>query len=188
MKNILIFFAVLLAACVLSAAEPVDLSKIDHFCPKGRVQDKDYNRHLPVIGALLEQGTNCIPLLIGMLTNQVEIDHQLVDYWPLITVGDTALVILTDLTTDSSWRKSTIPGASWDEILGSKADTNIVIPVYWQLRDFKDKHGSKEIQRRWQKIWQEHQGQIYWDAMDRCFKLRTRKSASNHGVQQTRTA
>ena len=184
MKKSTLSFALLLAACVLSAGEPVDLSKIDHFCPKGRVQDKDYNRHLPVIDALLEQGTNCIPLLIGMLTNQVEIDHQIVDYWPLITLGDAAFIILTDLTTDSSWKKSTIPGASWDEILGSKADTNILIPVYCQLQDFKDEHGSKEIQRRWQKIWQEHQEQIYWDAMDRCFKLRNRKSAANHAVHR----
>src|SRR6266481_1805075 len=54
-KSILIFFAALLPACALSAGEPFDLSKIDHFCPKGRVQDEDYNRHLPLIDALIEK-------------------------------------------------------------------------------------------------------------------------------------
>jgi hypothetical protein len=179
-KSILVFFAAVLAACVLSAGERVELSKIEHFCPKGRVQDREYNPHLPVIDTLIEKGTNAIPLLIEMLSDDTPIDHQIIDYWPSHTVGDIAFVILTDLTTDSSWKTSTIPGASWDEVLG-RPDTNyFIIPGYYQLQDFKQKHGSKEIQRRWQKVWLEHQAQIYWDPKERCFKLRSSQKAPNH--------
>ena len=184
-KRILVFFASLLAASAFGDGESIKLAKIDHFCPKGRVQDREYNRHVPPIDALIANGTNCIPLLIEMLSDDTEIDHQLIDYWPPHTVGDIAFVILTDLTTDSSWKKSTITGASWDEVLESKPNTNILNPVYYQLQDFKQKHGSKEIQRRWQKIWQEYQERIFWDTRERCFKLRSGKNESNHAVERT---
>src|SRR5262249_24453106 len=160
-KSILMFLVALVPVYALSAGETLDLSKIAHFCPKGRVQDKDYNPHLPMIDALLEKGTNCIPLLIGTLSDDTTIDHQIIDYWPTHTVGDIGLVILSDLTTDSSSQKSTIPGAAWDELLGKPATNYIILPPYYQLQDLKQKHGSKEIQRRWQKIWLEHQQQIY---------------------------
>src|SRR5512138_2655261 len=65
-KIILVFFASVATAGVLSAGEGADLSKIDHFSPKGRAQDKGYNPHLPVIDALIKKGTNSIPLLVGM--------------------------------------------------------------------------------------------------------------------------
>jgi hypothetical protein len=175
---LLIFFATILAAIARDTNEHIELSKIAHFAPKGRVQDKDYNPQLPIIDTLIEQGTNSIPLLIQMLSDDTKLDHQVIDYWPSHTVGDTALVILTDLTTDSSWRTSTIPGASWDDVLGKPATNNAVIPPYYQLQNFKQKHGSAEIQKRWQKIWLKYQQQIYWDTKQRCFKLRRSQNAS----------
>jgi len=177
--SILVFSACVLAAGILSAGESVELSKIEHFCPKGRVQDKEYNPHLPIIDALIERGTNVVPLLIKLLGDDTKIDHQIIDYWPAHTVGDIALVILTDLTTDPGWTKSTIPGASWDEVLGKPATNYALIPPYYQLQDCKAKHGSNEIQRRWQKIWLEHQEQMYWDAKDRCFRLRSNQNAAD---------
>jgi len=136
-KSIFVFPATILAAFVVSAGDRIELSEIDHFCPKGRARDKEYNPHLPVIDALIEKGTNSIPLLIEMLSDDTRIDHQIIDYWPSHTLGDIAFIILTDLTTDSSWKTSTIPGASWDEVLESKPSTSILIPVYYQLQDFK---------------------------------------------------
>ena len=73
---------------------------------------------------------------------------------------------------DSHWTRQTITGTSWDEILGTEPDPKILLPVFNQLRDFQKKHGSKEIKRRWRKIWLEHQERIYWDAKERCFKLK----------------
>jgi hypothetical protein len=177
---VVLLLSALLPVCVLTAGEPIDLSKIDHFCPKGRVQDRVGNPHLPVVDLLIEKGTNSIPLLIEMLDDDKAIEHQIIDYWSGNSVGDIALVILTDFTTDSSWTASTIDGTSWNELLGSKPNPDILLPVYYQLQDFKLKHGSKEIKRRWQKIWSEHGQQIYWDPKERCFKLRATKKAPTH--------
>jgi hypothetical protein len=154
-----------------ASAQACELSRIEHFSPKGRAQDKSYNPEQPVIDHLLAKGKECLPLLIDTLDNDTEIDHQIIDYWPHNTIGDIAFVILTDLTTDSSWRKSTIPGGSWNEILGSKPNNDILLPAFNQLTDFKQHHGSIEIKRRWQALWSRHQNQIYWDQRDKCFKL-----------------
>jgi hypothetical protein len=173
MKTILLLLG-LLSANLLTAAERVELSAITLFSPKGRVQDKDYNPNQPVIDSLIAQGTNSIPLLINLLDNDTLIDHQVINYWPSQTIGDLAFVILTDLTTGIGWTNTTIPGASWNEMLGSKPDPNILLPAFNQLVDFKKKHGSKELKRRWQKLWAEHHNRIYWDARARCFKLKSR--------------
>lgn len=170
MKRFALFLLVgLFLGPMLNAAEKLDLSAITSFAPKGRVQDKSYNPKQPVIDSLVSKGTNSIPLLIELLDNDTNIDHQVIDYWPRNTVGDIALVILTDFATGADWRASTIPGASWDEIFGPKKD--VVMPAWSQLNDFKEKYGSKEIKRRWQKIWSEYHERIYWDAKDRCLKM-----------------
>jgi len=92
---------------------------------------------------------------------------------------------LTDLTTDSTWTNSTIPGAAWDQVLGSKPNTNYLIPVFYQLREFQRDYGSKEIQRRWMRIWVKYKDRIYWDSRERCFKLRASAGASNNRVHAT---
>lgn len=124
-NSVLVFLGGALVSGVVCAAGSVDLSKIDHLSPKGRVQDKVNNPQLPVIDALIAMGTQSIPLLIEMLGDDTEIDHQVIDYDPLLTVGETAFVILTDLTSDSTWSRSTIPGASRDEILLAPRRTQV---------------------------------------------------------------
>ena len=114
-----------------------------------------------------------------MLDNETLIKHQIICYYPCFSVGDTALYILTNFTTDANWENTTIPGASWDEILESKPDPEIIIPVYHQLNNFKKKYGSKKIKQKWQEIWRKYKTQIYWDSKDKCFKLKNLNKATS---------
>jgi hypothetical protein len=124
----------LLMTSVIAAGDKLELSQIEHFSPKGLVQDREYNPNQPVIDFLLQKGANSIPLLIERLDMTKTIECQIMDYWPRNSVGDIALVILSDFATDSSWKNSTIPSASWDEILELKSDRNI--PAWAQLGAF----------------------------------------------------
>jgi hypothetical protein len=152
----------------------IDLSQIDHVAPKGRVQDKDYN-NLVIIDGLLTNGNDAIPFLISKLEDETEIDHHVFDYWPgPVRVGDVAFVILMDFTTDSSWMRSTIPGADRDSILG-KYDPNL--PGVERLTRAVEKHGRKPIRKKWEKIWAEHKEQIIWDERERCFTMRDQFSS-----------
>jgi hypothetical protein len=177
----------LLLPHTLVAAESVNLSAITHLAPKARAQDQSYNPSQAVIDSLVAKGTNSIPLLIELLDNNSNINHQILDYWPSNTIGDIAFVILTDFVQDPRSRASTIPGASWEEFLGHP-DPNV--PGWIQLEEFKRTHGSQEIKRRWQKLWSEYHERIYWDSKGRCFRLkvsdRAHHSASaGHGANAT---
>ena len=59
-----------LLTCVVSAladtpAIRVDLRRIGHIAPKGRVQDRAYNPSIPEVDALIHAGTAAIPFLIS---------------------------------------------------------------------------------------------------------------------------
>jgi hypothetical protein len=155
-----------------SASQPlseIDLSGIDRVAPKGRVQDKDYN-NLAVIDELLANGNDAIPFLITKLDDDTEISHHVFDFWPgPATVGDVAFVILTDFTTDSSWRTHTIPGTDLDSMLGNYDPR---LPGVERLARFVEKHGRKPIRKKWEKIWAEQKDQIIWDERERCFTVR----------------
>jgi len=53
-------------------------------------------------------------MLIEMLDDNKTVEHQVIDYW-LQSQLETLRWPFDDLTTDSSWKASTIPGASWNE-------------------------------------------------------------------------
>src|SRR5438270_13044318 len=95
---------------------PINLTRIDHLSSKGRAQDIEYNR-IEVINQLVEMQTQAIPFLIARLDDETPIGHHVMDFWSKVTVADMALVILTDFFTDSTWKKTTIPGVGWDEML-----------------------------------------------------------------------
>lgn len=40
------------------------------------------------------------------------------------------------------------------------------------LRRYIKKHGRKNIQKRWQKMWDENKENVFWDETERCFKLK----------------
>jgi hypothetical protein len=80
-------------ATIVAAAAPtqpgiaVDLSRIGHVAPKGRVQDKQYNPTDPVIDALIEAGPASIPFLVQKLEDDTEIEHSVFDFWPRVHVA-----------------------------------------------------------------------------------------------------
>jgi len=146
----------------------IDLSKIGHTAPKGRLQDLDYNQ-LKVIEDLISNGKESIPFLINQLTVEKKIKGHVKDYWNEVKVGDVAFFILTDFFTDGSWERSTIEGASFNEFLGCNDPK---LPADYCYYNYIEKHGRKNIKARWQKIWKENKDKIYWDEAERCFRLK----------------
>ena len=146
----------------------VDLLKMGHIAPKGRVQDPDYNQ-LPVVEELIAQGKDSLPYLISKLDDETKIDRPIVDYWSDVRVGDVALIILTDFFTDSSWQRTTVAGVSWDEFLERKNRQSLTAEEV--LRDYIAQHGRKEIQDRWKDTWARYSDRLYWDEKERCFRL-----------------
>lgn len=150
------------------SSSKIDLTKIKSIA-KGRVQDKDYNQS-EVVDALIKNGKESIPFLISKLDDETQTEERVICLWNNTSVGDVALVILTDFFLDSSWEKSTIPGLTWDDFLergDDKASTGEAI-----LRNYIEKHGRQKIKERWQKIWEENKENIFWDETERNFKVK----------------
>lgn len=74
---------------VVVPLKDIDLSKIGHITPKGRVQDKYYNE-LPIVDQLIANGKESIPYLISKLEDETSIKEHVMDYWSLMRVGDKA--------------------------------------------------------------------------------------------------
>ena len=177
MKTICLFVYLTVIFCVpvscqstkrVNDSASIDLTKITHIQPKGRVQDKDYN-NLEVVNQLLARRVQAVPFLIGKLTDETQIKSKVLDYWYKITVGDIALVILTDFFTDSTWTKSTIPAVAWDVMLEGKENK---VDSERMLRQFIAKHGRKAIQQKWMKVWNQNNYKIFWDEQENCFNLK----------------
>ncbi len=150
-----------------------DLSKIGlvvdgrQMCEdKGRLQDYPSK----VMNEIIAAGPKAIPVLTDMVTDTrvAKTNEPIICYWPEMTIGDLAFCTLNDLFTDSSGSKTTMPGAGWNEILGPANDR----PAWQQLHDYVRKNGRKSLQIKWQKLWSRYKGQFFWDAKERCFKLR----------------
>lgn len=142
--------------------------------PKGRAQDESLEGEnfvvRPIADDLLAHGKDCIPFLISKLDDETELKRGTIDFWYDVYVGDVALVILNDFFTKDDGLTSTIKGFGWDEFLERGNDKNLIgIDV---LRRYIEKHGRKNIRERWQKIWDENKENIYWDNMERCFKIK----------------
>src|SRR5829696_9162318 len=93
------------------ALEHVDITKIPPLdktrFQEGRSANGEPNR---VAKELVANGKDSIPFLIGKLDDETEMDRQKHSFWYQLYVGDTALIILTDLFMDESEVNSTIPG------------------------------------------------------------------------------
>ena len=57
-KYCLLAFLLLGGSIAFADENVIDLSKIQHFSPKGRIQDKQYNHDQPVVDALLKKRIN----------------------------------------------------------------------------------------------------------------------------------
>ncbi|MDX2044315.1 MAG: hypothetical protein SF097_24110 [Acidobacteriota bacterium] len=147
---------------------PIDLRQIQNIAGKGRVQDKDYNQ-IEMVDRLIALQTQAIPRLIEKLDDETVIPHHVMDYWAKVTVGDLALIILTDFFTDASWTRTTLPNVSWDKMLNRKNKSDSAEAV---LRQYVRQHGRKTIKEKWGKIWKANRERLFWDTKEKCFKLK----------------
>jgi len=153
---------------VSSSSKEVDLLKIGHVVPKGRVQDKEYNGDIKAVDELIELGPGAIPYLIGKLADETEYPHPVIDYWRKTTIGDVSLVILCDFVTKSDFRSSSIPGGTWDEII-EKNDKDLDSET--ALRNYVKEKGRKAIKQKWEIIWDTYKDKLYWDNQCKCFDI-----------------
>jgi hypothetical protein len=151
----------------LKSLSEIDLSKIGHIAPKGRVQDKEYN-DLEVVDNLIRHGEETIPFLIDKLDDETVIQNSVIDYFPRVTIGDVAFLILSDFAVDSTFKKETIPGGSWDNFFGTRHSNASA----WEYYDSEiQKHGRAWVKAKWKKIWTTYKDRIVWDEKERCFKV-----------------
>lgn len=151
--------------------DEIDLLKINEIAPKGRIQDMDYNfQNAEMVEKLIQHGKASIPFLIEKLDDRSKFSRHVIDFWPDVTIADIALIMLTDLFTDSRWTKTTIPEADWKYIIGS--DKKSAMPSSEWLIRFTERHGRKPIKNAWQKTWKKYQDRIYWDEKERCFNVK----------------
>ncbi len=161
-----------MAATPIRALSEIDLTKVGHVAPKGRVQDKDYNQ-LEVIDDLLANGKQSIPFLISKLDDQRVIKGPVFDFRQKTTVSDVAFVILSDFSTDTK-SKHTIPGSDWGELLGTLPGPDIPTPFWDYLDEQFARHSRSSIKAKWERIWATWQDKIFWDEKERCFSVNTR--------------
>ena len=150
-----------------------DLSKIgmvvngEQICEdKGRLQDYPSK----VMDQIIAAGPDAIPILIGMITNtkMAKTREPIICYWPGMAIGDIAFCTLSDLFTDSSYTKTTLPGARWNDLLGPAGDR----AAWVQLDDFIKKHGRAALEEKWLRLWEKYKDSVDWDAKEKCFKLK----------------
>jgi hypothetical protein len=149
--------------------DQIDISKIGRIAPKGRVQDLDYNK-LEVVAELIANGKDSIPYLISKLDDETKLDVQVIDYRHDVRVGDVALVILSDFSLDSTWRKETIPGTDWTAFFRGSCKGHA--PSQQCLSSILGKYGRKGIKAEWQEVWDKYKSEIYWDEQERAFAVR----------------
>jgi hypothetical protein len=155
----------------LNIKDEIDLLKINPIAPKGRIQDTEYNfRNQDMVEKLIKHGKASIPFLIENLSNETKLPAGIIDYWPEVTAGDIAMIILTNLFIDSSWEKTTIPEAKWGYVIGYNEKSNT--PFFEWLTHFTERHGRKPIKNKWEKTWKKYQKRIYWDEKERCFNVK----------------
>ena len=130
---------------------------------KGRVQDCSGT----VMQQILADGKNAIPILISQLTETARTKKQIEDYWGDTRSGDVAFVVLNDLFTDSDLRTFGMPGVpDWSTV---QKGCNGAAQACWD--DFLRKQGRRSVRQAWQRAWNLHKDQIYWDAKAQCFRL-----------------
>lgn len=152
----------------------IDLTTIKHIEPKGRVQDNgvgDENfKLLSITDDLIANGKDSIPFLINKLDDETKMKRGTVDFWYEVYVGDVALIMLTDLFTESDAKNSTILGFAWDEFLERGNDKDSMGEEI--LRKYIKKYGRKNIKKRWQDFWDIQKENIFWNEKERCFDVK----------------
>jgi hypothetical protein len=154
-----------------AADKAFDLMKISQLGSKGRIQDQEYQPHDPQIDSILSMGKQAIPLLIEAIASERPYGRSPQPLWPRIVEGDVALIVLSDLFLDPTWRRSTLPELCWDNLLGR---TNRDLPAWDLLQNFLTTHGRAALVERWREAWAKHGSRIMWNPDGRFFQVEGR--------------
>jgi hypothetical protein len=121
---------------------------------------------------IIAAGPRSVPVLIAMITDPrlVKTNEPIICYWYGMTVSDLALCLLADLFADASDRR-TVPGSDWASMIDPEDEG---MQAADRLHLFVKKHGRAVLQAKWRSLWAQYKDQVYWDAKDRCFKLKGR--------------
>jgi hypothetical protein len=169
-----------------AGTETFDLLKIAQLGGKGRIQDVQYQPKDAQVLAILAAGKDAVPLLIDALESARPYETPPNSFWPMMTEGDVALKVLSDLFLDSTWKRSTLPELCWDNLLQrSDAET----PAWDLLNTFIKAHGRAELAKRWRAAWAQHSAAIRWDPTGRNFVVEGRALATcapNASLERTR--
>jgi hypothetical protein len=153
----------------VAAAKPrFDLLQLGVVAPcvaKGRLQEM----HFATTDEIVAAGKEAVPVLIELIADERKLSEPVICFWHDMTVGDLAFAILTDLFQDSTWTKSTVAGASQEEMLGPKAEDTPFVNHYL---DYVEQQGRKSLQDKWWRIWDRVKDSLYWDEKELCFKVR----------------
>ena len=133
---------------------------------KGRLQDYPSK----VMDQIIAAGPKAVPVLIGMIADarEAKTNEPIICFWPGMAIGDIAFCTLSDLFSDSSQGKTTMPGAARDDLLGPAGNR----PAWVQLDDYVKKHGRKALQAKWQRLWEQYAKDMSWDQKAKCFRLK----------------
>jgi hypothetical protein len=131
---------------------------------KGRVQDCSSGT---VMQQILADGKNAIPILISQLTETAKTKNEIADYWGDTRSGDVAFVVLNDLFTDDDLQTFGMPGVPDWSIVQKRC--NSAAQACWD--EYLRKHGRMPVKQGWQRAWNLHKNEIYWDAKARCFRV-----------------
>ena len=143
----------------------IDLRKIGHIAPNGRVQDKEQNPNLPVVDSLIAHGPDAIPFLVSKLEDSTVIRTKVLDSWPRVCVGDVAWFILYDFFTDKSL-VSTLPDPGLFAIVGG-ADQGQ--PGWKSWASVVRKSGRAGIRKGVEALLKPYLGKFLWNPAERCF-------------------
>jgi hypothetical protein len=180
-KALVLLPMVLATAVRAGTTISVDLGQIGHIASKGRVQDEEYNPGNQVVRSLIASGPEAVPFLVAKLTDDNIVKGPVFDFWPVVRVGDIALVVLCDFFTVSDWSRSTVPGLAWADLL-EQHDADI--PSWTALERFVTKHGRTGLQRKVETLLKPHQGKLVWDQAEHCFRPAA-STPPNKRVQRT---
>jgi hypothetical protein len=155
-----------------SDMEKADLMAITRLGGKGRVQDLRPGQKQPQINAILALGDDAIPRLIDAIESERPYRSPPAPFWPKMVEGDVALIVLSDLFLDASWKRSALPELCWDQLLERTSNQ----ATAWELLgDFVRLHGRAELARRWREAWLQHGAKMKWNSAERFFEVEGRE-------------
>lgn len=166
MRSVLPLLVLVLSLPCSASTESFDLLKIAHLGDKGRIQDAEYQPKDAQLSAILAAGKDAVPLLIDALESVRPYDIPPKSFWPGMVEGDVALIILSNLFLDPTWKQSTLPELCWDNILER---TDARTPAWDLLSAFVKAHGRGELAKRWRAAWARHGAAVRWDSTGRYF-------------------